>query len=492
MTNEINYKNCTTAELKSRCSDFVFDIMRHYKRDDDFLDLVMAWAPLDIEINDEFGDEGEADSKTCESRFNMFILREFYAFIYANNVKCTKYLLNLNWLKDILQTSWIADMQFYDFDENKREYNLYFPTIELLDLLGSYGINIKESIKAKVKYSVDIPDNASYMSSSIQNKNAIKFKYDNYKESYEKYAHFDNSKTNTKYKAEHDKYEKYKSEKLTILELAKDENHPAYYNELIRKYKINADKNEDTMELTPKEKRDLQTIGRSWFVSRMYYEYIDKNHTKWNLTPTGYKLGTFNKIQNQHETLVKYLYSIMNSNEIRLDKNEIGLPGAKIKEMAKDLLEKIVSGEIKFNLSDEIKKKAKELLEKIKNAYIEKNTENDIGYTDKHLFDTDTDGISWELTPKEERDLQTIGKSWFVSRMYHDFIDRSHNNWELTPTGFKMGTFQNITRITQKKYLQNILKSNVTMLGKNKIGLSGTEVLKKTQELLDRLKEVSV
>ena len=30
------------------------------------------------------------------------------------------------------------------------------------------------------------------------------------------------------------------------------------------------------------------------------------------------------------------------------------------------------------------------------------------------------------------------------------------------------------------------------MLGKNKIGLSGTEVLKKAQELLDRLKEVSV
>ena len=481
MTNEINYKNCTTAELKSRCSDFVFDIMRHYKRDDDFLDLVMAWVPLDIEINDEFGDEGEADSKTCESRFNMFILREFYAFIYANNVKCTKYLLNLNWLKDILQTSWIADMQFYDFDENKREYNLYFPTIELLDLLGSYGINIKESIKAKVKYSVDIPDNASYMSSSIQNKNAIKFKYDNYKESYEKYAHFDNSKTNTKYKAEHDKYENYKSEKLTILELAKDENHPAYYNELIRKYKINADKNEDTMELTPKEKRDLQTIGRSWFVSRMYYEYIDKNHTKWNLTPTGYKLGTFNKIQNQHETLVKYLYSIMNSNEIRLDKNEIGLPGAKIKEMAKELLEK---------LGVDTQKTSFDTLEN-------SNQKNNPKYADKRLFNTYNDNLqetdSMELTPKEKRNLQTIGKSWFVSRMY-SYLHNDHKNWEQTPErsfGTKDSTFNRISIPVCKKYLKNILISNVTMLDKNEIGLSGFEIQKMAKELLDNWDEVS-
>lgn len=401
------------------------------------------------------------DEINCINDTNK-IVHEFYSCIYTNDTERVQHLLNNNaWLKDVLQISWITDMQFYDFNEETRKYKLYFPTIELLDLLGNYGIDISRSLVATIVYSSGIQDNTTYMSSSMQNKNAITLQYENEKKSDEKYH------------------------PITFLELAKEYGHSEYEAKYGNSFVYKAD--DDDTQLTQKEYRDLQTVGKSWFVSRMYHDFIDQNHNNWELTPTGFKMGTFPKIT--RITQKKYLKNILKSNTIMLSKNEIGLSGAEIKEMAKELLFK------KFGIDME-----KAALDTAKNtnktttfmSQTFPNQENTPKYADKYNDDLQETN-SMELTPAEKRNLQTIGKSWFVSRMYHDFIDSNHNNWTRTPTGFKIGTFNRIANNpnTLKKYLYSIMKSNEFRLSKNEIGLSGFEIQKMAKELLDNWDKVS-
>jgi len=96
---------------------------------------------------------------------------------------------------------------------------------------------------------------------------------------------------------------------------------------------------------------------------------------------------------------------------------------------------------------------------------------------------------SLKLTPKEERDLQTIGRSWFVSRLYSVFHNE-HKNWASTPEksySTKESAFARTQGSVYKKYLQNILSSSEIRLGRNEIGLSGAEIKKMAIELLKRL-----
>lgn len=244
--------------------------------------------------------ENNFDYKNCtvknlESRRNKFILREFYGCIYANNVDCVKHLLeNYSWLKNFLQPSWIADMQFYDFD--KQEYKPYFPSKELLELLKPYT-NISEPI---IKSS-GIDSTASYISSTMQNKNTIKWKYE--------------------------------GQELTLQELAKKEEKEKSYIEDIEN--ISNSGTENLEELSPIALKRLGQMGNSWFVSHMYH-YYDPSHNNWKITENSFRTGYFKQTKEVHK---QFLERILNANEAALGRNQIGLSGAEVRSMAEDLLE---------------------------------------------------------------------------------------------------------------------------------------------------------
>lgn len=269
---------------------------------------------------------------------NFEIVHDFYDHIFADDAEKVKDLLVRNpWLQKFLQPSLLADMQFYDFDEHTRKYKLYFPSKELLDLLQSYGIDIKKSLNYPIIYSAEIQDNASYMSSSMQNKNAIKFEYDDYKNSYEKYEELNKECCINcdKYKKEHDRYQKYKNNRLSFIELARDKNRITDYESYTDDSKKDYN-NEESAPLTPLESKRLSQMGNSWFVSYMYH-FIDSKHNNWEKVGQGFRTTYFNDTKKAHK---KYLEKISKSNEALLGKNQIGLPGDEIKKMAQKLLEK--------------------------------------------------------------------------------------------------------------------------------------------------------
>lgn len=246
--------------------------------------------------------ENNFDYKNCtvnnlKSRWKEFIMREFYGCIYTNNVECVKYLLdNCKWLIGVLQKSWIADMQFYDFDEQK--YKPYFPSEELLKLLKDYtdiNVSITKSIST-------IDDNASYISSTMQNENAVKWEYD--------------------------------GQELTLRKLAYEEKKPESYIKYIESMGDAGIIQNNDLQLYDKHLSRLGRMGNSWFVSYLYHFY-DSSHKNWELTLNGFRTGYFKETKEAHK---QFLEKISNANEAALGRNQIGLSGADIRRMAKELL----------------------------------------------------------------------------------------------------------------------------------------------------------
>jgi hypothetical protein len=81
---------------------------------------------------------------------------------------------------------------------------------------------------------------------------------------------------------------------------------------------------------------DLATMGASWFVSYHYHGTIDPSHENWRTVPT-YKnrISVFNRTKEYH---LFWLEQVLNMNDDNLEKNEIGLTGSQIKQMARALL----------------------------------------------------------------------------------------------------------------------------------------------------------
>lgn len=249
--------------------------------------------------------ENNFDYKNCtienlESRRKKFILRDFYGCIYANNVKCVKYLLdNHNWLKEFLQSSWIADMQFYDFDKQEdkslfRRYKPFFPSKELLELLKCYT-----DINAPITKSAGIDSTASYISSTMQNKNTVKWEHE--------------------------------GQKLTLQELAKNEENESYSKDIEG---ISNPCKENLEELSPIALKRLGQMGNSWFVSYMYHFY-NPAHNNWLKTLNSFRTGYFKETKEVHK---QFLERISNANEAALGRNQIDLSGAEVRRMAKELL----------------------------------------------------------------------------------------------------------------------------------------------------------
>jgi len=84
-----------------------------------------------------------------------------------------------------------------------------------------------------------------------------------------------------------------------------------------------------------------------------------------------------------------------------------------------------------------------------------------------------------------DRNLQTMGKSWFVSFMYQ-FLHPEHKNWTKTIQSFRTAAFKKSKELgLHKRYIETILKANEASLGTNRINLTGVEVKKMAQEIFD-------
>jgi hypothetical protein len=81
---------------------------------------------------------------------------------------------------------------------------------------------------------------------------------------------------------------------------------------------------------------DLTTMGASWFVSYLYYLYIDNSHINWNnISTVDLRMNTFNKTGKYYKY---WLQQILIMRDCNLNKNKIGLNAMNIKRMAKELL----------------------------------------------------------------------------------------------------------------------------------------------------------
>lgn len=76
----------------------------------------------------------------------------------------------------------------------------------------------------------------------------------------------------------------------------------------------------------------LTTIGATFFVSYLYYQYIDSTHDNWTSIKTQKsRINTINRADNYHRIWLK---NIGNMSKANLNRNALNLDGTVIKEMA--------------------------------------------------------------------------------------------------------------------------------------------------------------
>lgn len=77
----------------------------------------------------------------------------------------------------------------------------------------------------------------------------------------------------------------------------------------------------------------LSEIGASYFVSYLYWKYINKSHKNYIKRKTS-KIGLIEKLRDDYSELLKI---VLDMEERNLDRNDIGLSGKEIIRMAKEL-----------------------------------------------------------------------------------------------------------------------------------------------------------
>lgn len=81
--------------------------------------------------------------------------------------------------------------------------------------------------------------------------------------------------------------------------------------------------------------------------------------------------------------------------------------------------------------------------------------------------------------------LTKIGASWFISYMYYINKDRTHLNWKSISTVPTRVSYCNRYSRFHKIWIQEIINMDPKNLSRNKIGLSGIEVIKMAEKLLN-------
>jgi hypothetical protein len=83
----------------------------------------------------------------------------------------------------------------------------------------------------------------------------------------------------------------------------------------------------------------LTTMGATWFVSKAYCVYVDKNHDNWRRPKTAEsRSSTFDNCRNLHRY---FLEKIETMDNVKLNTNTIGISGYKTKELACEILRRM-------------------------------------------------------------------------------------------------------------------------------------------------------
>jgi len=83
-----------------------------------------------------------------------------------------------------------------------------------------------------------------------------------------------------------------------------------------------------------------------------------------------------------------------------------------------------------------------------------------------------------------DRLLNTMGQSWFVSYLYFTKIDKSHRNWEIADSNWRIAAFEKSTD-SHQQYLKDIKSSLSARHETNQLGLSYEDLKKMVAELLN-------
>lgn len=87
-------------------------------------------------------------------------------------------------------------------------------------------------------------------------------------------------------------------------------------------------------------KRSLTTMGKAWFISRLYYEEIDNKHQNWRLAETlASRECCFKKVKNLCLDLLLDIRK--NCSAVRLATNKIGLSAERLNAMLEELIKKL-------------------------------------------------------------------------------------------------------------------------------------------------------
>ena len=81
-------------------------------------------------------------------------------------------------------------------------------------------------------------------------------------------------------------------------------------------------------------------------------------------------------------------------------------------------------------------------------------------------------------------ELTTMGAVWFVSYMWYNIIDKTHENWNYVSTVNQRISTYNRTINFHDFWLNQILQMNPKFLNRNTIGLNGYDAIQMAKELL--------
>lgn len=80
--------------------------------------------------------------------------------------------------------------------------------------------------------------------------------------------------------------------------------------------------------------------------------------------------------------------------------------------------------------------------------------------------------------------LRSMGASYFVSRLYSERLDASHDAWQNAGSPERRTNYFEQSRHLHVEYLRIVVGMNPNMLNTNHIGLDGREVVEMARELL--------
>ena len=79
--------------------------------------------------------------------------------------------------------------------------------------------------------------------------------------------------------------------------------------------------------------------------------------------------------------------------------------------------------------------------------------------------------------------LTTMGACWFVSYCYYEYIDKTHQNWNLVKTAANRKSVYLRTRNYHKGWIKKISKMNDRNLNKNSLKLKAPQIKQMTSAL---------